>query len=230
MSPVVPTAALDALRGRLVVSCQATEAEALHGPHHMTAMARSVLAGGAAGLRLEGPADIAAVRAVTDVPIIGLWKIGRTGVYITPTVDAVRAVLAAGADIVAVDATGRDRPDGSTLADLVAITHDAGGLVMADVATVEHGIAAHDAGVDVVSTTLSGYLGPGPVPTGPDLDLVAAMVAAVDLPVIAEGRIHTPAAAAQALRLGAHAVVVGGAITRPAQITERFVAGLLGPE
>src|SRR5699024_9527307 len=141
MSPdaASPTAvspdALDAVRGRLIVSCQAAEGEPLRGPEHMAAMAMTVLGGGASAVRLEGPDDVAAVRARTDAPIIGLWKIGGTPVYITPTLAAVRAVAEAGADIVAVDGTGRERPDASTLADVVELVHGTyGRLVMADVA------------------------------------------------------------------------------------------------
>lgn len=214
--------ALDAVRGRLIVSCQAAAGEPLHGPTHMSAMALTVLAGGASAVRLEGPDDVAAVRAQSAAPIIGLWKLAGAPVYITPTLAAVRAVAEAGADIVAVDGTGRDRPDGSTLADVVDLVHgEYGRLVMADVATLEEGVAAASAGADVVSTTLSGYTG-GPVPPGPDLDLVAQLADALDVPVVAEGRIGTPEEVAEALRRGAWAVVVGGAITRPAQITARF--------
>lgn len=223
-----PHPVVEALRGHLVVSCQARPGEPLHGPDHMTAMALSALAGGAVALRLEGPEDIAAVRAVTGVPIIGLWKVGAEGVYITPTLAAVDAVLEAGADVVAVDATDRPRPDGSTVADAVARIHAAGRLVMADVATVEQGRAAVRAGADLVGSTLSGYTGDGPVPEGPDLDLVGALAAAVPVPVVAEGRIGTPEQAAEALRRGAWTVVVGGAITRPSVITATFVRALDG--
>lgn len=216
--------ALDAVRGRLIVSCQAAEGEPLRGPEHMAAMAMTVLGGGASAVRLEGPDDVAAVRARTDAPIIGLWKIGGTPVYITPTLAAVRAVAEAGADIVAVDGTGRERPDASTLTDVVELVHGTyDRLVMADVATLAEGVAAAAAGADVVSTTLSGYTG-GPVPDGPDLDLVEQLADALEIPVVAEGRISSPEEVAEALRRGAWAVVVGGAITRPGQITARFAA------
>lgn len=223
-----PHPVVEALRGRLVVSCQAWPGEPLHGPVHMTAMALSALAGGAVALRLEGPEDVAAVRAVTDAPIIGLWKVGTDAVYITPTLAAVDAVLAAGADVVAVDATDRPRPDGSTLADVVARVHAAGRLVMADVATVDQGRSAVRAGADLVGSTLSGYTDDAPAPEGPDLDLVGALAAALTVPVVAEGRIATPEQAADALRRGAWTVVVGGAITRPAVITAGFVRAVEG--
>jgi len=217
---------LGALRDRLVVSCQAREGEPLHGPLHMTAMALSALAGGAAGLRLEGPADIGAVRPLTPVPVIGLWKVGSAPVYITPTLEAVHRVVEAGADVVAVDGTGRPRPDGSTLEQAARAVHDAGRLLMADVATLEQGRAAADAGADLVGSTLSGYTDDGPRGDGPDLRLVAELAAALPVPVVAEGRIATPEQAAQALRLGAWTVVVGGAISRPSEITAGFARAL----
>ncbi|NBE98154.1 N-acetylmannosamine-6-phosphate 2-epimerase [Nonomuraea sp. KC401] len=214
------------LSGGLVVSCQAYEGEPLHGPGFMTAMARSAVLGGAAGVRINGPADVEAVRAAVPVPLIGLWKDGDGDVYITPTLEHALAVVRAGADIVAVDATSRPRPDGRGLAETIAGVHRAGALVMADVATAEEGVAAAGLGADCVSTTLSGYTSACPSPEGPDLDLVAVLADALDVPVFAEGRIGTPGQAARAIELGAHAVVVGGAITRPADITRSFAQGL----
>jgi putative N-acetylmannosamine-6-phosphate epimerase len=190
----------------------------------MVAMAQAAVAGGAAGIRANGPDDVAAIRKAVDVPVIGLWKLGTSGVYITPTLAHAFAVAAAGADVVALDGTSRRRPDGLSLAEVVATLHARTScLVMADVATVEDGIAAQAAGADVVSSTLSGYTDDGPAPDGPDLVLVEALARRLDVPVVAEGRIRTPEEAAAALDLGAWAVVVGGAITRPQHITERFV-------
>jgi N-acylglucosamine-6-phosphate 2-epimerase len=217
---------LGQLRGGLVVSCQARPGEPLHGPAHMVAMALSVLGGGAVGLRVEGLADVQAVSAVVDVPVIGLCKVGHEGVYITPTVADAVAVARAGADVVAVDATDRPRPDGSTLAEVVRAVHDEGRLLLADVATCAEGVAAVAAGADAVSTTLAGYTGPGEVPEGPDLELVSALSRAVAVPVLAEGRIRTPAEASDALARGAWAVVVGSAITRPGTIAAGFSGAL----
>ncbi|MFW6695793.1 N-acetylmannosamine-6-phosphate 2-epimerase [Streptomyces sp. MAR4 CNX-425] len=212
--------------GGLVVSCQAREGEALHGPHFMAAMARSAVAGGARAVRINGPADVAAVRAAVDVPVIGLWKDGDTGVYITPTLAHALELAAAGADIVALDATARPRPDGLDLTATVAGLHAAGAVVMADVSTPEEGRAAAGAGADLVATTLSGYTPASPPREGPDLELVARLSRTQPVPVVAEGRYTTPAQAADALRAGAHSVVVGGAITRPADITARFAGAL----
>ncbi|TDD53795.1 N-acetylmannosamine-6-phosphate 2-epimerase [Nonomuraea terrae] len=213
---------LGLLRGGLVVSCQAYEGEPLHGPRFMTAMARSVVLGGAAGVRVNGPADVEAVRAAVPVPLIGLWKDGDGDVYITPTAEHALTIARAGADIVALDATSRPRPDGLGLAETIARVHEAGALVMADVSTAAEGVAAAELGADCVSTTLSGYTPASPRLHGPDLELVAELAGKLDVPLFAEGRISTPAEAARALELGAHAVVVGGAITRPADITLRF--------
>jgi N-acylglucosamine-6-phosphate 2-epimerase len=189
----------------------------------MAAMAVEAARGGARGIRANGPADVAAIRAAVDLPIIGIHKLGdRTGVFITPSVDAAGEVVKAGAAVVALDGTRRPRPDGGTLADQIAAIHERYGVpVMADVDDFAAGVAARAAGADIVATTLSGYTG-GPVPAGPDLDLVARLAAAVDCPVIAEGRLVTPADARAALDAGAYAVVVGTAITNPAAITRRF--------
>ncbi|MET9653412.1 N-acetylmannosamine-6-phosphate 2-epimerase [Streptomyces sp. NPDC006460] len=219
-------ALLQQLRGSLVVSCQARPGEPLYGPEFMAAMARSAVLGGAGAIRVNEPQDITAVRQAVDVPVIGLWKDGEEGVYITPTLAHALTVAEAGADIVALDATIRPRRDRRTLAQTIGAIHDAGALVMADIATLEEGLAAAAAGADMISTTLSGYTPQSPRQSGPDLGLVAELAEATDTPVFAEGRYSTPAQAAQALLLGAHAVVVGGAITRPTDITSHFAAAL----
>jgi len=214
--------------GTLVVSCQAREDNPLHGPAFMAAMARAALAGGAAGIRANGAADIAAIRAITDLPIIGLNKRWRPDfpVYITPDFAAAHEVSAAGADIIALDATPRPRP-GDPVATLVARIHaELGRAVMADIATLEEGLAAAAFGVDYVATTLSGYTDETSHLKGADLALLAALVASCPVPVIAEGRFDTPALVARAFELGAHAVVVGTAITNPLEITRRFAAAV----
>ncbi|MFW6724406.1 N-acetylmannosamine-6-phosphate 2-epimerase [Streptomyces sp. MAR4 CNY-716] len=217
---------LEATGGRLVVSCQALPGEPLHGSGYMAAMAQAAVLGGAAAVRINGPQDVAAVRACVEVPVVGLWKDGDTGVYITPTLDHALAVAAAGADVVAVDGTRRPRPDGLDLATTIHRLHRAGVAVLADVATPDDGLAAAAAGADMLASTLSGYTADSPRQAGPDLDLVGQLAARQALPVIAEGRYTTPQQAAAALDRGAHAVVVGGAITRPTEITRRFAAAL----
>lgn len=219
---------LEDLRGRLVVSCQAQPGEPLHGPDHMTAMALSAVAGGAAGIRCESPSDIRAIRAAVDLPLIGLWKQGREGVYITPTLEAALAVAEAGADLVAIDATVRPRPDGRRLDETIDELSRRGIPVMADVSNLAEGIAASAAGAAVVSTTLAGYTPETRGVSAPDLGLVAALARELTIPVFAEGRISTPDQLAAAFDAGAWSVVVGGAITRPAVITASFVAALPG--
>jgi putative N-acetylmannosamine-6-phosphate epimerase len=215
------------LQRGLIVSCQAYAGEPLFGPPHMVEMARAAILGGAVGLRLNGPADIAAVRAVTDLPIIGLHKVHTPGspVYITPDCAAARAIAQAGCDVVAVDATPRPRPGGAALADLIAFIHgELGKPVMADVSCREDARLAEALGADVLGTTLAGYTPHGrPKLDGPDLEFLGELVRAARVPVLAEGRYWEPAAVAQAFALGAFAVVVGSAITRPWEITRRFV-------
>ncbi len=218
-----------ALRGRLIVSCQAPPGDPMRETATLVRLALSAVAGGGAAIRANEPAVVAAITEAVDLPVIGLWKDGDTGVYITPTVRHALAVAEAGAAVVACDATDRPRPDGSAFADIVEAVHAAGALVMADVSTFEEGVTAAAQGADFVSTTLSGYVPGTPKQTGPDLSLVAALSAAIDVPVVAEGRINTPREAAEALRLGAHSVVVGTAITAPTALTARFVAGIARP-
>ena len=212
--------------GALVVSCQAQPASPLSGPAPMAMMARAAVAGGADGIRANGPDDVAAIRAVVDVPVIGIHKRGdRAGVYITPTVGAAAEVVRAGADVVAVDATERLRPDGTACAvHLAAIRRTLEVPVMADVDTLAAGLAARDAGAAAVATTLSGYVGDAPRPVEPDLALVEALASALDCPVVAEGRYATPDHVRQAFDAGAYAVVVGTAITNPVAITACFAA------
>lgn len=214
------------VRGRLIVSCQPVVGGPFDAAPFVVAFARAALAGGAAGLRIEGLENIAAVRAATDAPVIGLLKrdLADSPVRITPTAAEARAIVAAGADMVAFDATRRGRPE--PVAALAAAIRDAGALSLADCATVDEGYDALAAGADFVGSTLSGYTG-GPEPEEPDLALVAAL-AALCGNVVAEGRIRTPNQAAAAIRAGALTVVVGSAITRPEMVTGWFAAAIAG--
>jgi N-acylglucosamine-6-phosphate 2-epimerase len=211
---------LESLRGGLVVSVQASPGTPLAAPAHIAAMARAAELGGAAGIRAT---EVAAVKEAVGLPVIGLRKRRVEGghVYITPSMDDARAAVAAGADMVAVGATLRPRPDGVDLASLVA---ELPVPVLADVDSLEAGLAAREAGVAAVATTLAGYTGDAAAASGPDLDLVAALAAELDCPVFAEGRIATPAQARAAFDAGAFAVVVGTAITDPVALTRAFAA------
>ncbi len=214
----------------LIVSCQAYEGEPMFGAHIMAAMARAAEEGGAIAIRANTPPDIAAIRAVTQLPIIGLYKIHShtSDVYITPTRASAAAIVRAGCDVVAVDATPRPRDGGETLAQLIAFIHEElGKQVMADCSCMEDALLAEALGADYIGTTMAGYTAHGrPMTDGPDLDFVRELVGSVNKPIIAEGRFHLPELAAQALALGAYAVCIGGAITRPQDITKRFVSAL----
>jgi N-acylglucosamine-6-phosphate 2-epimerase len=212
--------------GSVIVSCQADPGSPLHNPAMTAVMARAAEQGGAAGFRVEGAADIGAVRAVSKLPVIGIKKgerdVGR--VFITPAFADAEAAVRAGADIVALDATDRPRPGAVPLAQLVERIHaELGVPVLGDVDTVDSGRFAVFAGVDALATTLSGYTG-GPVHDGPDFDLIGELVSLQSCPVFAEGRVSRAEHVQAAFAAGAHAVVVGRAITDPVRITKRFVA------
>lgn len=218
----------DALRGTLIVSCQAYPGEPMRTPDTMARVAAAVVEGGASAVRAQGLDDIAQVKAAVDVPVIGIWKDGQSGVFITPTLDHARAVAQAGADIVALDGTPRERPDGLTFAETVRRFRDISDLpLMADCDCLESALDAADAGVEFIGTTLAGYTDARERTEGPDLALLEQL--AQRLPhhrIIAEGRIHTPAQATAAAQTGAFAVVVGTAITHPTSITRWFTAAL----
>ena len=219
-----------ALRGGLVVSCQAYPGEPMRTPDTMCRMAQAAARGGAIGIRAQGLDDIVAIRAAVDLPLIGLWKDGDDDVFITPTLEHALAVARAGAHIVAVDGTARPRPDRRTLAETIAAVHErTDALVMADCSTFDEGVAAAAAGADLVGTTLAGYTAYTTKGEGPELALVSRLATALEIPVIAEGRVHTPAQAAAAIHSGAHAVVVGTAITHPTTITGWFAAAVAAP-
>ena len=224
---------LQQLHHGLIVSCQPDFAEPaqdpMNRPEIMAALAQAVALGGAVGIRADGPAHIAAIRAAVTLPIIGIYKHDLPGytVRITPTVELAVQVARAGADLIAVDATARPHPEGQDMADWIHQVRAATGKpVLADISTYEEGIAAAAAGADAVLTTLSGYTDYSPQEEEPDFDLIVRLVGSLHVPVIAEGRINTPAQAARALACGAWAVTVGSAITRPRTITARFAQAL----
>ncbi len=198
----------------------------------MAQMARACELGGAAAIRCQGLSDIAAIKGRVEIPVIGLWKEGHEGVYITPTLRHAIACVNAGADVVAIDATGRPRPDGRTFEETVAaLREQCDTLVMADCMTIEdirRGVAA---GCDLVSTTLSHNKAAinTTMDEGPDLPILRQAVEEFpDVPVICEGHVHTPADAAAAMGAGAWAVVVGTGITHPTSLTKWFCAAIEG--
>jgi len=219
-----PATLVAQIRGRLIVSCQAPPRSPLHDPYVIARLALTAEQCGAAGVRIDTPLHIDAARALCRIPIIGLHKQAHPGsaVYITPTASAAIEVIDAGAAIVAVDATARRRPHGERLEDLVALIHDHGRLVMADVATDVEGLAAAALGADFLATTLSGYTDDSAGQPGPDFALIERLVAATGVPVVCEGRVRTPLDVRQAFIAGAHAVVVGAAITAVDQFVRSF--------
>lgn len=216
---------LTILRSKLVVSCQALPDEPLYGPDIMARMAVAAWQGGAVAIRANTPEDICAIRAAVSVPIIGLWKDHIPGydVYITPTLEDARSVAEAGADIISIDATLRPHPHGLSLAEFIrCIKELTGCCILADISTIEEALLAEESGADMIASTLSGYTPYSPQIPGPDLALVEQMTRQVRIPCLAEGRYNSPEMAVEALRRGAYAVIVGGAITRPAEIASRF--------
>lgn len=217
------TTLLDTVRGGLIVSCQAPPASPLRTPHLIAALANAALLGGAVGVRVNGPADVAAVRALTASPIIGLHKIaGPRRNLITPTLELARGLIAAGADFVAIDATTEALGDDYSL--IADVVRELGCPIMADISTVDEALRAVDNGAQVVGTTLSGYT-PYTLSDdeAPDVLLVEAL-SRRGLTVLAEGRYRSPAHVAAAFDAGAWSVVVGGAITDPYTTTQRFAA------
>ncbi|MBE0070069.1 N-acetylmannosamine-6-phosphate 2-epimerase [Thermoanaerobacterium thermosaccharolyticum] len=217
---------LDDIKKGLIVSCQALSNEPLHSPLIMAKMAKAAEMGGAVAIRANGFEDIKAIRREVKLPIIGLIKKNYEGYkpYITPTIEEVSAVVKAGADIVAIDATKLIKPGDISTKDLLREIKKLypNILVMADISTYNEGIEAENLGFDIVSTTLSGYTDYSPKIDGPDFELIERLAKELKVPLIAEGRIWTPEEAIKALELGAYAVVVGTAITRPQEITKRF--------
>ena len=216
------------IKGQLIVSCQATPQEALFGADIMAKMAISAVKGGAKGIRANTPADVQAIRQAVDVPLIGLYKVVFPGtpVIITATIEHALAIAEAGADVIAIDATFRLHPE-DEVPELIRKIHEhTDCLVMADISNFEEAEAAMISGADVVSTTLSGYTDYTPKLDGPDLELVREIASKLPVAVFAEGRYHYPEEVTKALDYGATAVIVGGAVTRPKEITERFVRAI----
>lgn len=221
---------IDRLKGKVVVSVQAMPSEPLYQEQCLNAMMKSVIKGGAGGLRVAGARDVRNAKKLFEVPVIGLTKPEvipdnwQEIVYITPTIKEVIELVEAGADIIAFDGTMRPRPNGAKLEDLIKYVKINNRASMADISTLDEGINAQRLGANVLSTTLSGYTQfSTDRGNGPDFELLKQLVENTDLPVVLEGRIWEPEEVDMAFELGAHCVVIGSAITRPQLITKRFV-------
>jgi len=204
------------LKNGLVVSCQAPPDSPLFEPEVIAAIAQAAVLRGAVGVRIDTPDHVKAVRARVIVPIIGLWKrqFPTSDVYITPQFEHAEAIAAAGADIIAVDATSRPRPGDEVLDTLIQRIHDQLQLpVMADIDTIEAAKAAAAAGADLIGTTLFGYTAATEGQSPPGFALLEDMAKTLSVPIVCEGGISSPDQARQALDLGATTVVVGTAIT-----------------
>ena len=217
------------LKGKIIVSCQAVPGEPLYVEEKsiMYLMARAAKQAGTPAIRTSSIRDVIAIKEETGLPVIGLIKIKYEGFesYITPTMKEVDELAAAGSDVIAFDCTAQKRGDGKTIDEFIAEVRkkypDA--ILMADISTYEEGINAWKLGVDMVGTTMSGYTAHSPKTDGPDYELVKRLSAEVDIRGIGDGRVHSPEQAVEMLNAGAFAVVVGGAITRPLEIAQRFI-------
>jgi N-acylglucosamine-6-phosphate 2-epimerase len=220
---------IERLRGGLIVSCQAPEGSPLNDPQVIGAMALAAERNGAVGVRINGPANIRATRALVSIPIIGIEKVVSPGspVYITPTFEVAERLKASGADIIALDGTGRPRPNGERIEDLISRIQSRLELpVMADIATLDEGLFVADWGADIVATTLCGYTDETKGESLPALDLTQALSRRLDQPVICEGGIATPHDLERAFNAGAFAVVVGTAITGIDRLIRNFIEAI----
>jgi len=221
------------MKGSIIVSCQATPGEPLYDPVRsvMPLMARAAKLAGARMIRTSSVRDIIGIKEETGLPVIGLIKREYPGYggYITITMREVDECVAALSDIVAIDCTDMPRGDGLTAPAFLKRVREKypGIFLMADCATLEEAVAAREAGADLVGTTMNGYTpATAHCKDGPNFDLVRQLAETLSCPVIAEGRVHTPEQARKMLEIGAWAVVVGGAITRPLEIAQRFFAAI----
>ncbi|MEY8430420.1 N-acetylmannosamine-6-phosphate 2-epimerase [Lachnospiraceae bacterium 48-42] len=221
---------LESIRGGLIVSCQALENEPLHSSYIMQRMAVAAMWGGAAGIRANTVSDILKIREEVHLPMIGIIKkeYADSEVFITPTLKEVDELASIQPEIIALDGTDRIRPGGIRLEEFFREVRKRypTQLFMADCSTLEEGIRAADLGFDVIGTTLNGYTAYTKGNALPDIRLIKSMVEKTQKPVIAEGGIWTPEELESVIGTGVLAAVVGTAITRPMDITKRFVKAL----
>lgn len=218
---------LDLINRKLVVSCQALPDEPLHSPYIMGRMAYAAFLGGASGIRANSVEDIKEIKKTVDLPIIGIIKevYGDCPVFITPTMKEIDELCREGVDIIALDATDRIRPDGSTITELFPLIREKykEQLFMADCSTYEEAVKAVQLGFDIIGTTLSGYTEATKGNALPDFELIEQLVQTIKVPIIAEGGISTPEELKRLFDQGIYSAVVGSAITRPMEITRKFV-------
>lgn len=222
------------VKGKVIVSCQAVPGEPLYVEEKsiMYLMARAAKQAGTPMIRTSSIRDVVAIKEETGLPVIGLIKIQYPGFekYITPTMKEVDELVAAGSDIIAFDCTEMKRGDGITNSEFISQVREKypDQILMADISTYEEGVNAWKLGMDLVGTTMNGYTPYTTKTDGPNYELVERLSATLDIPVIGEGRVHSPEQAVKMLEAGAFAVVVGGAITRPLEIAQRFIQAVDG--
>ena len=221
---------LGKIEGGLIVSCQALNDEPLHSSYIMSRMAYAAMLGGAVGIRANTVEDITEIKKLVDIPIIGIIKknYDDSDVYITPTMEEVDALVDCGVDIIAMDSTARLRPKSQSLEEFFSNVRKKypNQLFMADCSNYDEGIQAAKLGFDIIGTTMSGYT---PYTEGtklPNYELMRSLVKDCGKPVIAEGGIWSPQELKMALETGVFAAVVGTAITRPMDITRRYVEAI----
>lgn len=223
---------VEALKGKLIVSCQALENETLHSSFIMGRMALAAKEGGAMGIRANTKEDIKEIQANVDLPIIGIVKRNYEGssVYITPTMKEVDELMEVGPEIIAVDATGALRPGNVTLDDFFYSIKEKypNQLLMADCSTIDEAVHADELGFDFIGTTMVGYTDQSKNDKieANDFEILRVIHSKVKNRIIAEGNINTPEKIKRVIELGAFCVVVGSAITRPQLITKNFVDAL----
>ena len=213
------------LRGQFIVSCQAPEGDVFHGSDAMARFAVAAQQGGAAGIRANGVEDVRAIRQAVTLPIIGIQKtpFAGGGWLITGSFQAARDLVAAGADIIALDCSWRGQQLGA-LERARQIKTELGVPVIADIAALDEALAAEAAGADLVATTLRGYTPDTKEIQIFDPSFIKLLVQKLSVPVVSEGRISSPQQAREALAAGAFAVIVGTAVTSPREITRRFAS------
>lgn len=219
---------IKALKGQLIVSCQALPQEPLHSSFIMGRMARAAKEGGAAGIRANTKEDIKEIQEVTGLPIIGIVKrdYPDSAVYITPTMKEIEELMEVKPEIVAIDATGALRPGNVTLADFFHQIKEKypEQKLMADCSTIEEAFFADELGFDFIGTTMVGYTpqSRGMKIEANDFEILRTILKKVKHPVIAEGNVNSPEKAKRVIELGSYAVVVGSSITRPQLITKGY--------
>ena len=220
---------LKKIKGGLIVSCQARKGWPMYGAEIMAAFAKAAQVGGAVGIRATGKDNLTAIKEKVDLPLIGINKVfSDYPVYITPTYESAKEILEVGIDVIALDCTDRLRPNNEKYHEIISLIRKnyPDVLIMGEISTIEEAQKALKEDIDLISTTLSGYTPNSRPIDRVDLDLIKEIKKISDLPIIAEGKVNDVNDAIEALKCGAHAVVMGTSITRPEIITERIVEGI----